>query len=953
MLVFFLAFSTFHFQAYSQLIGTFSYGGDGVHEVSSVVKNDQGEVFLIGSAFNEADEDILVIKHSAEGEFLWSKFYGVNGNVETARSAVTDGEGGLYVIGQSSSPSSTEAWSGAYLIRIAQNGDVVFSNRYTANSGGAVSETGITMTRIGDALYIGGLAFQGVDSFWSDYFIIQTGLNGSTNWSQSYGASEFQGISTLSKGNGQSLISTGQLSGNSPTVDYVAGIGKYDLNGSPIWLRSLEYGTNFNPKTIQALDDGYALFGVSDFDMTGLQDLVLIRVNENGETIWSKKLQLPGDETAIDMKIIDNQIVITGYADGFADQSNHIVVSSFDQNGNMLWEKGINESANDFVLSERENLIIESIGDFVQVGYTAFADDGSGSSEFRLTHVSPNQENTCGEFDPNFDVVDIVVTNSEITLDPEFSFTNFVVGSYSQDTDLDTTMCLSEVNIIIPDSLNFCYNALDTIETSNLIADSYLWSTNETTQDIVPQDEGWYWVEVEVNELFFTDSVFITITTPTIDLGPDQVLCAGEEFEIEPEGEYNSLSWMSGEDFNLNVSEAGNYWAEAELDSCFAQDTIVIEVIEEPEVNIEDNLLICSPTDSVLVESGLDDSYEFTWDNGGENSQSYYSATGSHWLEVEIEDCAFDFDFEIAQASQNLIEETQLSICDGNSIDIELIDPAMNGSWNIGESGNSIEVEDAGVYVVELYEQDCFLSDSIQVEVIESPAYELEDQEVCPGSTYEVETPTFADQVWVNGIETNESEVSLYAGNHQVEYLFDECVFNSRFDVDYIEDTLDFDNHHFICEGDTITLSIDSLYNPVWDGFVEDSAFTISQPGIYDVAFEMFDCTFRESIEVVNNESCPCPEPVFIPNSFTPNSDGNNEFFKPVIYCPLDEYKLTIFDRWGQIVFDSNDPEKVWDGSNRAGDYFIQNDTYQYVLQFSKKSSSDIKVIRGHVTVVR
>jgi len=368
MLVFFLAFSTFHFQAYSQLIGTFSYGGDGVHEVSSVVKNDQGEVFLIGSAFNEADEDILVIKHSAEGEFLWSKFYGVNGNVETARSAVTDGEGGLYVIGQSSSPSSTEAWSGAYLIRIAQNGDVVFSNRYTANSGGAVSETGITMTRIGDALYIGGLAFQGVDSFWSDYFIIQTGLNGSTNWSQSYGASEFQGISTLSKGNGQSLISTGQLSGNSPTVDYVAGIGKYDLNGSPIWLRSLEYGTNFNPKTIQALDDGYALFGVSDFDMTGLQDLVLIRVNENGETIWSKKLQLPGDETAIDMKIIDNQIVITGYADGFADQSNHIVVSSFDQNGNMLWEKGINESANDFVLSERENLIIESIGDFVQVG---------------------------------------------------------------------------------------------------------------------------------------------------------------------------------------------------------------------------------------------------------------------------------------------------------------------------------------------------------------------------------------------------------------------------------------------------------------------------------------------------------------------------------------------------------------------------------------------------------
>ncbi|MFZ6052496.1 T9SS type B sorting domain-containing protein [Halocola ammonii] len=953
-LLIFIAASLFSFSGFSQIIGTFGYGGNGTFEIASVIKNLDNEVFIVGSAFNETDEDILVIKHSPEGELLWSKFFGVNGNIETARSAVTDGEGGIFVIGQSTSASASNTWSGAYLIRINQQGEVVFSNRYTATTDGAVSEKGITMTRIDDALYLGGLAYQGINEDWSDYFIIQTGLNGSTNWSRSYGTSMLQSISTLSNGGSQSLISTGKMTSDHVGVDFAAGIGRYSLDGTPDWLRKLEYGSNFTPKTIMTAPNSYVVFGATGAENSGERNFILVRVDEDGETIWAKEILMAGDETPVDMKYINNKIVISGYADGFADQPNHIVVMSFDLiDGDLLWKKAINDSSDDYVYPERENLIIESTGELVQVGYTTFAGDGSGNSEIRVTHVGPNQENTCGEFEPTCQAVDINVLNNEIDLEPAFNFTNFVVGSYAQDTVLNSSLCVSEVNVIEPDSIDICFNAPDTIETVDLDFDNYLWSTNETTPEIVPDAEGWYWVDAEINGSVFTDSIFVSITTPTIDLGPDQFLCEGEEYEIVPQGNYNSLEWMSGENFDPSLSESGSYWVEAEIDSCFAQDSIEIEVIEEPEVDLGNALLLCSPADSILVNSELDPGYNFEWNNGGDEPQSYYSATGLHWLEVTIEDCTFDYEFEISLATQNLIDPTELTICDGSSVEVGLIDPEMDGSWNIGETGSEIEVEEAGTYVVEVSEQGCLLIDSVQVELIQSPEYGVEDQEVCPGTTYIVETPGFAGQVWVNGLETTESEVEVYAGNHQVQYIYYGCSFSVNFDVDYTKDTLDFDTHYAICDGDTLVLSVSDSLNPIWDGFAESSSFSITQGGNYELAFEMFECTFRETIEVKYEGTCPCSEPVFIPNSFTPNSDGNNEFFRPVIYCPLDEYHLMIFNRWGQKVFDSKDPEALWDGSNRGGDYFNQNDTFQYVLQYSKKSSTEVETVRGHVTVVR
>jgi gliding motility-associated-like protein len=57
---------------------------------------------------------------------------------------------------------------------------------------------------------------------------------------------------------------------------------------------------------------------------------------------------------------------------------------------------------------------------------------------------------------------------------------------------------------------------------------------------------------------------------------------------------------------------------------------------------------------------------------------------------------------------------------------------------------------------------------------------------------------------------------------------------------------------------------------------------------------------------------------LFVPNAFTPNKDGLNDGFKPVFTGPATKFDFRIFNRWGQLVFQTNEPGKGWDGMFRS-----------------------------------
>jgi gliding motility-associated-like protein len=90
-------------------------------------------------------------------------------------------------------------------------------------------------------------------------------------------------------------------------------------------------------------------------------------------------------------------------------------------------------------------------------------------------------------------------------------------------------------------------------------------------------------------------------------------------------------------------------------------------------------------------------------------------------------------------------------------------------------------------------------------------------------------------------------------------------------------------------------------------------------------------------------------EIVYVPNSFTPNGDGTNDYFLKLGQEVLG-WNVEIFNRWGQLVFHSNQATQGWDGSNIAQE--LEEDVYYWKLRYANLNG-EIKNVSGNVFLIR
>jgi gliding motility-associated-like protein len=93
---------------------------------------------------------------------------------------------------------------------------------------------------------------------------------------------------------------------------------------------------------------------------------------------------------------------------------------------------------------------------------------------------------------------------------------------------------------------------------------------------------------------------------------------------------------------------------------------------------------------------------------------------------------------------------------------------------------------------------------------------------------------------------------------------------------------------------------------------------------------------------------------VYVPNTFTPDGDAFNNIFLPIFSGPLDvyNYELLIFNRWGELIFESLNPAVGWDGTY-AGTIPVQDGTYVWKIKFKSNFRTDRRELIGHVNVLR
>ena len=93
-----------------------------------------------------------------------------------------------------------------------------------------------------------------------------------------------------------------------------------------------------------------------------------------------------------------------------------------------------------------------------------------------------------------------------------------------------------------------------------------------------------------------------------------------------------------------------------------------------------------------------------------------------------------------------------------------------------------------------------------------------------------------------------------------------------------------------------------------------------------------------------------CPEWVRIPTAFTPNGDGLNDLLRPAVSGKLASYNMRIFERNGQLIFNSDNPFAGWDGTikNKAQNGGV----YVYLCRYQFHGRQEV-IAKGTITLIR
>jgi gliding motility-associated-like protein len=158
-------------------------------------------------------------------------------------------------------------------------------------------------------------------------------------------------------------------------------------------------------------------------------------------------------------------------------------------------------------------------------------------------------------------------------------------------------------------------------------------------------------------------------------------------------------------------------------------------------------------------------------------------------------------------------------------------------------------------------------------------------------------------------------------------------------EVSFVSDTV------YIFDGDNATLSVgDQWASYLWSTGSTSSEINVTEPGEYWVEVENEYCCYNtDTVTVVLYN-------LYVPNAFRPSSAVNYEF-KPVVpFNAVQDYYLRVFDRWGQMVFESQDIGTGWDGT--VGGQLAPTGVYAWRIDYNTTDEDGTKPVNAAGTVM-
>ena len=223
------------------------------------------------------------------------------------------------------------------------------------------------------------------------------------------------------------------------------------------------------------------------------------------------------------------------------------------------------------------------------------------------------------------------------------------------------------------------------------------------------------------------------------------------------------------------------------------------------------------------------------------------------------------------------------------------------------------------------------------------------DKDLCAGEMITLNPGNFPAYLWSTGA-TTPSIATTTPGIFWVKVTNDKnCSTSDSFIIKKIHQlpSLFLPANKDLCAGAAIQLDVPGYTNYKWNTGQTTAGITIRSPGIYTLQVkDMNNCAGADSIFIIAKTNCL---PVAIPNTFTPNNDGQNDIFRPIFNLEILDFNMVIFNRWGQKVFESKNITSGWNG--RVGSAMAEQGNYIYMIRY-KNFQEQWSEHKGTITII-
>lgn len=484
--------------------------------------------------------------------------------------------------------------------------------------------------------------------------------------------------------------------------------------------------------------------------------------------------------------------------------------------------------------------------------------------------------------------------------------------------------------------------------------DSYLWNTGATTQDIPANSTGTYSLYVTDKLCDAADTINVLIDTiPEFEFPEGPTICRGDSAVLTSPITASNYLWSTFETTSsITVKDEGLYTLYIQNGLCHFEDTIEVFVVDPPALNIGPDSIVCVGT-GVSFGQVVPNATSYLWNNGSTDPVIRDTTEGIYSVVVNYSVCVLKDTAELVvtdMPSPYLGPDQHW--CEGTVVNLFANTFGEQFIWNTPANGNNATVTREGTYIVVVKNGRCQNSDTINITY--QPQHQVvlpPDVVLCSGEKYDIvaitncQDPVFN---WNTG-ETLRDITVHSTGDYILSVSYGVCVAIDTIHVQVNPLPAVEPIYALICPDDSAAIHLPEAYSYYHISSGEPFTETMLYPQMeYNLmVYDSAGCKFPTSIK--GERDPDCDRDVYVPNTFTPNHDGANDMFKVEAYN-LKLVQLLIFDRWGHMLFDTDDPARGWDGRFKGN--ICKTDVYEWKLIY-ENAYGKRKTKMGHVNLLK